>query len=132
MVTTLNSKASSLGSIIAQQRESILSSWLRDMLGSTRRSDLMKESEFQAQCNQFLTLLVQATAQGIDLQGAAYEPMRAMLTEISRTRAMQGFTARETATFIFSVKQPLFTAILEAVGNDTRALADEMWQATEL
>jgi hypothetical protein len=45
MATTLNHKISNLGLIIAQHRDPILNGWLRDMLGSTRRSDLMKESE---------------------------------------------------------------------------------------
>ena len=106
MATTLNQKGSGLGSIIGQHKNEILSGWLRDMLGTTRRSDLMKESELQEQCNQFLTLLAQATSQSANVQSSTYDPLRDMLTEISRTRALQGFTARECATFVFSIKQP--------------------------
>jgi rsbT co-antagonist protein RsbR len=132
MATVLNHRTSSLGTIIAQQREEILSSWLRDMLGSTRRGDLMKESELQSQCNQFLSMLAQATAQSTSLQNGAFEPVRELLGEISRTRAVQGFSARETATFVFSIKQPLFAAIREALSKDPSAVADEMWVTTEL
>jgi rsbT co-antagonist protein RsbR len=92
----------------------------------------MKESELQTQCNQFLTLLAQATSQGGDMQTAAFQPLREMLAEISRTRAAQGFTPRETATFVLSVKQPLFKAIRESLGNDANAIAENLWQATEL
>jgi rsbT co-antagonist protein RsbR len=132
MATILNHRSSTLGSIIAQHRDTIQSGWMRDMLGSTRRSDLMKESELQTQCNQFLTLLAQATAQGGDLQTTAFQPLRDMLAEISRSRAIQGFTPRETATFVFSVKQPLFKAIRETLGNDASTMADQIWQASEL
>ncbi|HUB02787.1 MAG TPA: STAS domain-containing protein [Terriglobales bacterium] len=132
MATTLNHKTSNLGSIISQHRDSILSGWLRDMIGSTRRSDLIKESELQAQSHQFLSLLAQATSQSVNTQAAAYDPLREMLTEVSRTRAFQGFSARETATFIFSIKQPLFTAIRETLSKDSTAMADEMWLATEI
>jgi rsbT co-antagonist protein RsbR len=132
MATTMNHRTSNLGSIIAQHRDAILSDWLRYMIGRTRRSDLMKESELQAQCQQFLSLLEQATAQSTNIQTPIYDPLREMLTEVSRTRAIQGFSARETATFIFSIKQPLFTAIRETLSKDSSALADEMWLTTEI
>jgi rsbT co-antagonist protein RsbR len=132
MATMLNHKTSNLGSIIAQHRDEILNGWLRDMLGSTRRSDLIKESELQAQCSQFLSLLAEATSQNANIQSGAYDPMREMLVEISRTRAIQGFSARETAMFIFSIKQPLFTAIRQRLGQDSSAMADEIWLTTEI
>jgi rsbT co-antagonist protein RsbR len=132
MATSLNQKTSNLGSIISQHRDTILGGWLRDMLGTTRRSDLMKEAELQTQCNQFLGLLAQATSQSANVQSAAYDPLRDMLSDVSRTRASQGFSARETATFVLSIKQPLFTAVRESLGNDATAMADEMWNTTEL
>src|SRR5579871_360151 len=132
MATSVNSQTTNLGSIIEQHRDRMLQGWLRDMMGTTRRSDLMKESELQAQCNQFLGQLAQATSQSGDVQASAYDPLRAMLADISRTRAVQGFTARETATFVLSIKQPLFTAIRESMSKDPNAMADEMWIATKL
>ena len=132
MATTLNHKTSHLGSIIAQHRDAILNGWLRDMIASTRRSDLMKQSELQTQCQRFLSLLAQATTQDTNTQGSAYDPLREMLEEISRTRAIQGFSTRETATFILSIKQPLFTAIRETLSNDSTSMADEMWLTTEI
>jgi rsbT co-antagonist protein RsbR len=132
MATTLNQRASNLGTIVEQHRDTILSGWLRDMLGSTRRSDLMKESELQSQCTQFLGLLAKATSSGANLNSPSYDPLRAMLAEISRTRAVQGFSPRETATFVFSIKKPLFTAIRESMGNDATSIADQMWTTTEL
>jgi len=77
-------------------------------------------------------LLAQATAQTTNTQASAYDPLRDMLAEISRSRATQGFIPRETATFIFSIKQPLFTAIRESLGKDSSAMADEMWSTTEI
>src|SRR5580698_7573867 len=111
MATVPNHQTSNLGVIIAQHRDEILTAWLRDMIGTTRRSDLMKESELQTQCNQFLALLAQATTQSMDVQSTPFESLRDMLTEISRSRTLQGFSARECATFIFSIKRPLFSAI---------------------
>jgi rsbT co-antagonist protein RsbR len=132
MATVLNHRTTTLSSIIAQHRDEILSDWLRGMIGTTRRTDLMKESELQSQSNQFLGLLAQATAESGDMQSTIYDPLREMLAEISRTRAIQGFSARECATFVFSIKQPLFTVIRESLGKDSNAMADLMWTTTEL
>ena len=132
MSTTLNQKSSSLGSLIAQHQDTILKEWLRDMMGSTRRSDLMKESELQSQCQRFLALLAQAAAHGGNVESGAYDPLRELLSEISRSRAQQGFSARETATFVFSIKRPLFTAIRETLGKDPTLMAEEMWNLSEL
>ena len=49
-----------------------------------------------------------------------------------RTRAQQGFTPSETATFIFSVKRPLFTRLQQELKGQADALAAEIWSATEL
>ncbi len=133
MATTLNQKTSGLGSIIAQHREQILSEWLREMGGAARRSDLIKESELQSQCSRFIGLLADATAQaGTTVQSAAYDPLRELLGDISKSRAVQGFTARETAVFVFSIKRPIFTAIREELSKDPTAMAEEMWNSTEL
>jgi rsbT co-antagonist protein RsbR len=132
MTTILNQEKSNLGSIIARHRDAILTGRLRDMIGSTRRADLMKESELREQCQQLLSLLANATIQGTEIEASVYDPLREILAEISRTRAIQGFSARETATFVFSIKQPLFTAIRESLGRDSTAIAEEMWNTPVL
>lgn len=133
MATVLNPKATSLGSIIASHKDEILSEWLREMSGATRRSDLMKDSEAQSQCARFLDLLTDATnSSGSNVQSTGYAGVRDLLADISASRAQQGFTPSETATFVFSIKRPLFTAIQEEHGKDSSAMALAMWNATEL
>ncbi len=133
MATVLNQKTSNLSSILAQHRDEILSQWLREMGEGARRSDLMKDAEMKSQCTRFLDLLVQASeSAGSNVQSASYDAMRGLLEDISRSRALQGFSPTETATFVFSVKRPLFTAINKELGKDAAAIAQEMWNATEL
>ena len=132
MATTLGQKASILGSVLAQHKDEILKEWLREMVGSTRRSDLMRESELQSQCSRFLDLLTAAATTGSSVDSEAFAPLREMLSEISRTRAVQGFSSRDTATFIFSIKRPIFTAIRDELSKDPSALAAELWATTEL
>jgi len=133
MATSLEQKATSLSSILAQHKDDILAEWLREMSATVRRSDLIKDSELQSQCSRFLDLLMEAsTAAGTSFQSGAYDPMRDLLGDISRSRALQGFTARETASFVFSIKRPFFNAIRTELAPDPTAMAREMWNATDL
>jgi len=132
MATMLNQQTTSLASIIAKHKSEILSQWIREMSSATRRSDLIKDSEVQSQCARFLDLLGDAAPAGSNIQATAYEPLREMLGEVSRRRAQQGFTPTETATFVLSVKRPLFTAIKEEHAKNASEMATEMWSATEL
>ena len=132
MPTSTVNQIATLASIIEQRREAILTDWLREMSAATRRTDLMKESEMHAQCSQFLDLLARASGMGSNTQAQSYEPLQEILTEISRARAQKGFTPRETAMFVFSIKRPLFNAIREVHSKDPAAMADQMWSTTEL
>jgi rsbT co-antagonist protein RsbR len=51
---------------------------------------------------------------------------------VSRTRAQQGFSVSATATFVFSLKQPIFARLRAALESDARALGAEMWLASTL
>lgn len=133
MATIMNQKGTGLASIISRRKSEILSEWTREMSGATRRNDLIKESELQAECVRFLDLLTDSMeAGGNSVQSQAYDGLRNMLEDISRSRALKGFTPKETATFIFSIKRPVFSAIREEMGKDLEGMATEMWNATEL
>ena len=133
MATMINQKPSSLASIVSQYKDKILREWIAEMSEGAKRSDLMKEGELRSQCARFLDLLVQGTAgAGTNLQSGAFDPIREMLVEISRSRAQQGFSPKEIATFVFSIKRSLFNAIREELSKDPNAMATEIWNATEL
>ncbi len=128
-----NTKATGLVEVISQQETSIVNDWMKEMSTATRRADLIKESDLRAQCLQFLKLLRQGAESGSsDLETAPWQDMRQQLGEMSRTRAQQGFTPTETATFVLSVKKPLFTLLRDRMGDDAKALASELWFTTEL
>jgi rsbT co-antagonist protein RsbR len=123
-----------LQQIIAKTQKELLAEWLATQTadGATR-PDLMKESELREQCREFLALLEAATRTG-DLEnvsGSAWAPIHEFLGGISRSRAIQGFSPAETATFVFSLKKPLFNRLRREV-SDAQALADEFWATTVL
>jgi rsbT co-antagonist protein RsbR len=128
-----NPKANGLVEVLVKDESSILEEWIKQMSSSTRRADLINAADLRVQCTKFLKLLRQGAQSGSsDLESAAWQPIREQLTEISRTRAQQGFTPTETATFVLSVKKTLFVRLRDAIDADTSALASELWSTTEL
>lgn len=124
-----------ISEIMAQNQSELLAEWMRQQLATTTlRSDLMKESELREQSRQFLKLVGAASKQTSldDIKAPAWAETCEFLSVISRARARQGFSSSETATFIFSLKQPLFSLLRRELEREPEALADEMWAATTL
>jgi rsbT co-antagonist protein RsbR len=119
--------------ILKNQEADLLKDWIKQQLsGKAVRSDLMKESELRDQCVQFLRLLRKATDSGMvtDLIGNEWADLKNLLSEISASRARQGFSPGETAAFVFSFKQPLFDRLRQEYGKDADGLAADVWNAT--
>jgi rsbT co-antagonist protein RsbR len=127
------SSTTRLPEILKTHEQSILAEWIKAQAESVAtRRDLMSDAELQRQSREFLTALVGAADGGIeDLQTSEWRPVRELLDRISQSRAEQGFTPSETATFVFSLKQPLFARLREEI-KEARALADEAWYATKM
>ena len=124
-----------LRKIIAQSQKDLLADWVQAQLGAaTLRSDLMKESELREQSRELLALLQAATASGdlAQIEGSDWNSVRDFLAKVSRSRAQQGFSPSETATFVLSLKQPLFVRLRGELSKDAQALAEEIWATTDL
>ncbi|MFE8604691.1 STAS domain-containing protein [Archangium violaceum] len=121
--------------ILKKYPSELLGEWLTAMTtGGMRRDALMKEAELREQCAEFLRLLTQATGQGhlTDISGSTFASVREMLERLSRSRSLQGFSPAETATFIFSLKQPLFDRLRADYASQPQVVTEEMWTATLL
>ncbi|KAF0096399.1 MAG: anti-sigma-factor antagonist [Puniceicoccaceae bacterium 5H] len=131
-----NSADSRLPLVIEKNLDRILDTWISELqVDGGRLLNLIRESELREQASRFLDLLRKAIkVAGVNPEKtAAYDELRDLLDELSRSRSEQGFTPTETATFVFSLKRPLFRELKEAHGdNDTTALLDDIWQATML
>jgi len=122
----------SLAAIFAEHQEKILADWLSEMTESTRRGDLMQKDELRSQCGQLLKLMVEATKSNSSVHSSAWQPVREMLGDVSRSRALQGFTPSETAMFVLSLKRPLFNQIRQTYRNQPDTLSETTWSLTEL
>jgi rsbT co-antagonist protein RsbR len=83
------------------------------------RADRISRPELTEQSRRFLALLRQAVESGsTDLQSPPWDNTRQMLDDLSASRAMQGFSPTETATFIFSLKETLFDTLRQRLTKD--------------
>jgi rsbT co-antagonist protein RsbR len=73
-----------------------------------------------------------AAAQFADITAAVWDQSRSVLEDVSRSHATLGLTPSETATFVFSLKEPLFALLRQRIGTDPDRLAREMTTATLL
>jgi|KBSMisStaDraftv2_1062788.scaffolds.fasta_scaffold289608_1 rsbT co-antagonist protein RsbR len=118
---------------IRSRQDTILKDWIAYQLSAlTLRRDLVKESELRESSRQFLELFSEAFASTADSSSPAWKPVKDNLAEISKARAIQGFTPTETATFIFSLKQPLFELAQQRAGHDGKRLAESFWDLSML
>ncbi len=127
-----SSPRSRLASLLHKREQEIAAAWSRYLERTTRRFSASERQESEKQSRELLGLMRTAASSSMDASAPAWEPVREFLTDFSAARAKGGYTPSETATFIFSLKQPLFEALREDCGKDVDALAAEIWSATEL
>ena len=131
----MNRLASRLPAIVEQYQQEILNEWVRSQLESGAwRAGRLQESQLRDESQRFLTSLVTAiqVSSQFDARSSQWADIREILGELSRSRATQGFSPSQVATFVFSLKQPIFTRLRSSLLDDPQALADTMWEATLL
>ncbi len=124
---------SQLPTIVKTYEVEILKDWVNEqqkLLDSSKfvANELMENAKI------FLSLFQEALQSGNlnDIESSAWQAVRQCLEDISRARTEQGFTFIETATFVFSLKQPLFTFLQKEYTNNSKVLSEEMWRLTQL
>src|SRR5205085_3275484 len=115
--------------IVRKYESEMLAEWLAQQSASVRR-DVLPEEDVRRQSQQFLSAFAATLRNGGargDVDAPAWSDLRGLLAEISRVRVRHGFTPTEMATFVFSLKQPLFRRLQTELAGDPAVLADEMW-----
>jgi rsbT co-antagonist protein RsbR len=120
--------------LVGGNEQTILSEWVElQKKSGGLQTGRITENEVVSQSRDFLHLLRDGLAKGgNDANNPAYGPARQMLADISRSRALQGFSPGETATFIFSLKRPLFNTFSGNTGLSPSQVAELTWSVTLL
>lgn len=121
-------------SLIDRHYQRLLTDWLACQKRDAKLGDAQRESEAREFARRFLEEIRRSAtlAQFDNLEAPECAPMRDLLDELSRVRLVQGFSPSETATFVFSLKEPLFELLRREIGDNAEGLAREIWTATGL
>ena len=125
----------SIAHVLVSQRNEILQQWMHQQLSSeSMRADLISEADLRTESDRFLEVLSQAvrTDNFSDIRTPEYKPVLQVLERFSRSRGLQGFTPSETATFVFSFKQPLFNVLRKSGDKDPAEQIENLWAANLL
>jgi rsbT co-antagonist protein RsbR len=114
--------------ILTTHEADVLADWLTRLdAGGALRSGRIREGELRVQCTGLLRRLREALAQSDDVDSAAFQPVRDLLSDISASRAHQGLSPRETAEFVFSLKEPVFAALAKRLTDDAAQQLQGAW-----
>jgi rsbT co-antagonist protein RsbR len=122
-----------IAGLLTAERDALLADWTSEQVRAASRTGSISEHDLRAHGAVFLDALARALGSGwhgVDSPGMSQ--VRDVLSEVSRTRAHQGFTPSETAMFVFSLKRPVYARLRSAVGNDAGAMADAAWTVSEV
>jgi rsbT co-antagonist protein RsbR len=119
---------------ILQNPESLLGAWILELEAAGWGSDgKFGGADWKHQAAEFLQALSVASREGMpDLKSADAREVRNFLETLSRSMAEKGASSSETATWVFSLKKPVFARLNLAITNDAAQLASETWAASEL
>ncbi|MFK0181731.1 STAS domain-containing protein [Streptomyces xanthochromogenes] len=100
--------------LLSDRGEDLGAQWAEKVTGSL--GGRVARAEVERELREIYAALVDALSHGsVDGHGEAFGEVRALLTELSRNRALQGFTPTETAVSVFALKAVLEPSL---VGND--------------
>ncbi len=107
-----------LPDLFQKRRGEILEKWVKQQT-VTAGTGGASEEEFRRECSEFLNLLAGVIEAGIaDANNPQMPAITHFLQGISRERAIKGFSPKETAMFIFSLKEILLPMLQSVVKSE--------------
>ncbi len=104
----------SLADTFKQNESALLEQWIEAQRKAGIRSDLIDDRTMVDNSRDLLKVFIKALSEGgKDVEHASWAPVKSLLERLSQAQSRQGFTPTETATFVFSLKQPLFTLLAQ-------------------
>jgi rsbT co-antagonist protein RsbR len=121
--------------LIEKHQSQLLADWLSCLSrGGRSGAGPHRDNDTPDHAKRFIEQLRQGVRNGQfdDISAPEWAGMRELLEDVSRNRANQGISPAETATFVFSFKEPLFELLRRSIPGDADLLARQIWQATRL
>ncbi|OKL40232.1 STAS domain-containing protein [Pontibacter flavimaris] len=124
-----------IAQLLQNNKKKILENWMQNQLSDTSlRDDLISNEELRRQSDELINGLSRATAGGnVDnIYAPEYEPVVEILSDISITRARQGFSPRETGMYVLSLKQAIITVLQDKYSEQPEVLYKELLTVNNL
>ncbi|MCX2740225.1 STAS domain-containing protein [Pontibacter anaerobius] len=118
-----------IAQLLQNNKKQILESWMQNQLAdASLRDDLISNEELRRQSDELISGLARATSSGNmdNIYTPEYEPVVEILSDISITRARQGFSPRETGMYVLSLKQAISTVLEEKYSEQPEVLYKEL------
>jgi rsbT co-antagonist protein RsbR len=122
-----------LSQVFEKREQEITDRWIEQQQTTGRKLTAAERDQAARQSREFVGALKHALkTDGTDISGPVWTSVREFLAALSSRRAKDGYTPRETALFVFSLKQPLFSALRGELSADPTVLSEETSKATVL
>jgi rsbT co-antagonist protein RsbR len=121
--------------LLSTRRDEILNIWIKERLESEDfRDELISKHELRQQSQQIVEMLARALQESdaADFDDPTFDELRTFLNEISRQRAVKGYTPSENATYILSLRNVVLPILAEDFEGDPVTLMREMDHFTRL
>ncbi len=131
---TTKDNAARISQLIQEHEAEIGSQWIAQLEALTVRGTASSKAQLRGHCQQFLAAFAAATRGGEleNVDHRSWDEVRDLLAEISSSRAKSGSTPSETATFVFSLKQPIFAQMSAGFAAEPETLAAASWSISTL
>jgi rsbT co-antagonist protein RsbR len=126
---------SRLAEVLNRYNSEILDEWTQAQAAELSTSSHgLQERQIREESTEFLSALQDALANSDTrhISSPEFSRVRESLQTICTARLNQGFTPSEVATFIFSLKHPVFARLRRDLNTDVDTFARETWTATSL
>jgi len=122
-----------LPEILRGEETALLAEWLKHQMSAAGMAGRISEEELREKSRTFLRGFAEASQHEnfTNIDAPEWSSVRDVLAEVSKSGARQGLSPAQTATFVFSLKQPLFTRIANRT-TDAKELAAQLWNVTTL
>lgn len=121
--------------ILNKRKQDVLQIWINHQIEDPAlRDDLMTNEELHNQSEELLDSFAQAVRSGNydDISRNEFFPLIEIISGISLSRAHGGFTSRETALYILSLKKAIIQVLQEEMKTEPEGLIKEILKLNDL
>ena len=130
-----NEPRTRLAAVLSKYEAELVSEWVRLQMGEVTTSGHgTEERQVREESTEFISALRDAVERtdGRYISAPEFSRVRENLETVCTARLAQGYTPSEVATYIFSLKQPLFSKLRNEFRDNSDVFAEEVWTATAL